>query len=109
MHELRMPAGVLGRLIGHDPPRVVGEKNLRRNEGSARHAREVKPTIWNIRVLIETDDETVVTAKANAIIEILCPSAGVVDAEHTCNAPWFVVTSPLRQKKSKQWTSLLNR
>jgi hypothetical protein len=69
----------------------------------------MKPTIWNIRVLIETDDEAVVEAKVNAITEILCPSAGLRNAEHMCDPPWFIVTIPLRPKKSKRWRPLLNR
>jgi hypothetical protein len=68
----------------------------------------MKPTVWNIRVLVETDDEGVVQNKVEAIKEILCPSAGLNDPEHACDPPWFIVTSPLRRKKSKQWRPVLN-
>jgi hypothetical protein len=74
-----------------------------------RHARIVKPTIWNIRVLIESDDESVVQTKVAAISEILCPGADLGDPQHNCDPAWFIVTSPLSRKKSKRWRSLLNR
>jgi hypothetical protein len=74
-----------------------------------RHARVVKPTIWNIRVLIETDNESVVQTKVAAISEILCPAAELGDPQHTCDPAWFIVTRPLSRKKSRRWRSLLNR
>lgn len=65
--------------------------------------------MWNIRVLIETDDESVVHNIVDVTSETLCPAVGLRDPQHACDPPWFMVTSPLRRKKSKRWRSLLNR
>ena len=67
------------------------------------------PTIWNIRVLIETDDAAVVDAKIEAIAEAMCGPENSLGPEHRCDPPWFIVSGPMRKKKAKAWRKLLNR
>ena len=69
----------------------------------------MRPTIWNIRVLIETDDAAVVDAKLKAIGEAMCGPEELLGPEHRCDPPWFIVSSPMRKKKAKPWRKLLNR
>ena len=53
----------------------------------------MRPKVWNIRVLIETDDEAVVDAKVEAIEEVLCASSNLRDPKHRCDPPWFIITA----------------
>ena len=69
----------------------------------------MRPTIWNIRVMIETNDDSVVQATTDAIRKTLCGPEHLLGPEHRCDPPWFIVTSPLNKKKAKGWRQLLNR
>ena len=69
----------------------------------------MRPTIWNIRVMLETDDEAVVQAKIDAIAESMCGPEDQLGSDHRCDPPWFIVSGPLGKKKAKRWRKLLNR
>ena len=69
----------------------------------------MRPTIWNIRVMIETDDDEVVEATIDAIGEALCGPEDTLGLEHRCDPPWFIISSPLDKKKAKRWRKMLNR
>ena len=60
-------------------------------------------------VLVESDDDAVVSAKVDAIKETLCGPEEKLGPEHRCDPPWFVVAGPMRKKKAKRWRKLLNR
>jgi len=69
----------------------------------------VRPTLWNIRLVIETDDEKVVQAKVYEIAESMCGPEDQLCRDHRCDPPWFIVSTMMRKKKAKHWRSLLNR
>ena len=69
----------------------------------------VRPTLWNIRLVIETDDEKLVQAKVDEIAGSMCGPDDQLPLDHTCDPPWFIVSRPMRKKKAKRWRSLLNR
>jgi len=69
----------------------------------------VRPTIWNIKVMIETDDPSVVEATVDAFAEKLCGPEAEQGPDHRCDPPWFIVSSPLSKKKARRWRSMLNR
>jgi hypothetical protein len=69
----------------------------------------MRPTIWKITVLVESDDDAVVNAKIDAIRETLCGPEEELGPEHRCDPPWFIVSGPMRKKKAKRWRKLLNR
>jgi hypothetical protein len=59
--------------------------------------------------MIETDDDSVVEATADAIGEMMCGPEHTLGPEHRCDPPWFIVVSPLGKKKAKRWRKILNR
>jgi hypothetical protein len=69
----------------------------------------VRPTLWNIRVLVETDDDEVLRAKIDALGELFCGPEDQIGRDHRCDPPWFIVSSPMSKKKAKRWRKLLNR
>lgn len=69
----------------------------------------MRPTVWNIEVLIQTDDDAVVEATTDAIAALMCGPEHELGLEHRCDPPWFIVASPLKKRKAKRWRSLLNR
>ena len=63
--------------------------------------------IWRIELLIETDDKREVEKFADAVAKMACPEAS--ESDHACRVPWFVVTSPLSNRKRRAWRDELNR
>lgn len=64
-----------------------------------------RPPIFQIKVLVETDDLAELEALADAIGKVVCPAGA--SSGHACRIPWFVITSPV--DKPKKWRDLLNR
>jgi hypothetical protein len=50
--------------------------------------------IWEIRLLVETDDPSELERLADAVALVACPEESS-DPDHTCRIPWFVVSSEL--------------
>jgi hypothetical protein len=71
--------------------------------------RSMRPTIWNIKVMVETDDFEVVRTKIDHIKEALCGPEHSLGPDHQCDPPWYIVTSPMARKKAKRWRKVLNR
>ena len=69
----------------------------------------MRPTIWKITVLVETDDHTVLDGKLDAIAEAMCGSEAMLGPDHRCDPPWFIVSNSMSKKKAKRWRDLLNR
>ena len=69
----------------------------------------MRPTLWKIQVMVESDDEAVVHAKIDAIAELMCGPEDQLGPDHRCDPPWLIVSSPMRKKKAKQWRKMLNR
>ncbi len=65
-----------------------------------------KPSIFQIKLLVETDDEDEVERLAEAVGLVVCPQDDP-SPSHACPVPWFVVTSELEDPES--WRDLLNR
>ncbi len=69
----------------------------------------MRPTMWKIKVLVESNDDAIVDAKIDAIREALCGPEDTLDPDHRCDPPWLIVSGPMRKKKAKRWRKLLNR
>lgn len=69
----------------------------------------MRPTIWKITVLVETDDYAILDSKLDAIKEALCGPEDMLGPEHRCDPPWYMITTSMTKKKAKRWRDLLNR
>jgi hypothetical protein len=56
--------------------------------------------------MVETDDDEVVRAKIDTIGESFCGPEDLLDPDHRCDPPWFIVSSPMSKKKAKRWRKL---
>jgi hypothetical protein len=65
-----------------------------------------KPPLHEIRLLLETDDESEIERLSDAIASLACPHRPSDD--HRCAIPWLVVSAPV-EKAKKWWRDLLNR
>jgi UDP-N-acetylglucosamine pyrophosphorylase len=63
--------------------------------------------VFEVKLLIETDDETAVDTFAEAITKLACSMGDFED--HTCPLPWFVMTSELDDQQADEVRELLNR
>jgi hypothetical protein len=64
-----------------------------------------KPMIFQIKLLVETDDPAEVERLADAVAKAACPDD--LSEGHQCSIPWFVITSPVDEPDSLR--DLLNR
>lgn len=68
------------------------------------------PTMWEIRLFIETDDVSVVEAIEESIETAHCGPENELPPEHRCDPPWFIVrTEMANDEDSAVWRVLLNR
>jgi hypothetical protein len=65
-----------------------------------------QPQIWRIQLLVETDDPEQVQSLADRVGLLACAVPG---ANHECDPPWFVITSPVDASEVDDWRDLLNR
>jgi hypothetical protein len=65
--------------------------------------------IWEVRLLIETDDEADVERIADAVGKAACPHDALAEPDHACPVPWFVIRSPLYDQEASFWRDALNR
>jgi hypothetical protein len=78
--------------------------------GCARASDDVGvPRIWRIELLVETDDAEKIERIADLVGNVACPHDPLVDVDHACPVPWFVITSPLDEDEAVQWRDELNR
>ena len=63
--------------------------------------------IWQIQLLVETDDSAEVAKLADAVARVACPEDAA--QEHACRVPWHVETSLLSARKRRAWRDELNR
>lgn len=64
------------------------------------------PPLWTIQLIIETADESVVEEMSSRITRAACL---IDDADHNCDPPWIVVTSPVDLETQDGWRECLNR
>ena len=62
--------------------------------------------IWQIRLLVESDDAAEVERLAQAVGRVACPEDDP-SPQHVCPVPWFVVTS--EAEDAEEWREVLNR
>ena len=65
------------------------------------------PQIWNVQLLVETDDESEVGRIADAVGKVACPEEPASD--HVCRIPWFLITTLLDEDDANRWREDLNR
>jgi hypothetical protein len=111
--------GEVGYHDDHDPPggahcwlRIDG--TFLASAGWAEHANgdtEVpQPTMWEVRLLVETDDPEELDRITDAVANIGCPLP--VSEHDQCPTPWWVVSTPLEQldeEEAARWRDVLNR
>lgn len=70
----------------------------------------VPKSLWQIKLIIESDDEAEVDRIADEVSRVACPTLPVdTAADHECEIPWIVVTSPLEGDDAVGWRETLNR
>lgn len=75
-----------------------------------RRTRQTGPSMYAIRLIVETDDEAEVERLTEAICAVACPvDTDHLSADHVCRIPWFVITSTMSAKDAEGWRDLLNR
>jgi len=78
------------------------------DEESRRAAEAI--TLWEIRLLIETDDPGERERSTDSLANILCPLP--VSEHDECPTPWFIVATPLEHlddEEAERWRDVLNR
>ena len=75
-----------------------------------KRARLTGPRIYEIKLIVETDDEGEVERLTDAIQAAVCPVTDeAVAVDHACRVPWFVVRTELSAKNAEAWRGTLNR
>jgi hypothetical protein len=70
---------------------------------------ETKP-MWEIRLLIESDDPAERERITDSLADVLCPLP--VSEHDECPTPWFIVATPLEHldnEEAERWREVLNR
>jgi hypothetical protein len=66
------------------------------------------PTIHEIKVLVELDDEKQLDLLVDRIGQVCCDKPHDTP-EEKCTVPWFIVASPLDDDEAASWRDELNR
>ena len=70
----------------------------------------VPEPLWQIKLIIESDDEAEVERVAEQVSRAACPTLpGDITVDHECEIPWMVVTSRIEGDEAEGWRDALNR
>jgi hypothetical protein len=71
---------------------------------------EMSKPIWEIKLIIESDDVAQVDRIADEVSRVACPTLPAdMTADHECDIPWLVVSTPLDDDQADAWRNDLNR
>jgi len=80
------------------------------DDDSTASATAPDPDMWEIKLVIETDDAAAVERISDAVALAVCPVPfDRMTAAHQCEVPWMIATSELTGDEAEGWRGTLNR
>lgn len=96
---------------------AVGEQTRRSERAAVHNARVLNrwrrhrgPAMWEIKLIIETDDLDELERITEGVMRVACPLPDdEIAIDHRCPVPWFVITSDIRPTEAERFRDALNR